>query len=36
MANDKPNKPSLAALEARMDLLQERIAFERDALTVLI
>jgi hypothetical protein len=32
MANDKPNKPSLAALKARMDSLQERIAFERDAL----
>jgi hypothetical protein len=31
MANDKPNKPSLAALKARMDSLQELIAFERDA-----
>ncbi len=31
MAKDKPNKPSLAALKARMDSLQELIAFERDA-----
>src|SRR5258708_11150319 len=31
MAKDKPNKPSLAALKARMDSLQELIAIERDA-----
>ena len=32
MANNKPNKPNLAALKARMDSLQELIAFESNAL----
>jgi hypothetical protein len=32
MANNKPNKPNLEALKARMDSLQELIAFESNAL----
>jgi hypothetical protein len=36
MANDKPNKPSLAALKARMDSLQERMRLNAMLYTVLI
>jgi len=32
MANNKPHKPNLEALKARMDSLQELIAFESNAL----